>query len=129
MRKPAFCIFENKDADQLRSNCAADQRLCFRYTDSTIPLLPRPLAILCGCIAWFVLDLVGNPEDRFSHNGDQMLASVAEQAGFSLLVGDTPMQYTPIFQGCKNDNFQMKKCNNVSYFCSRHCGYTLEPPR
>ena len=41
MRKPAFCICENKDADQLRSNCAADQRLCFRYTDSTIPLLPK----------------------------------------------------------------------------------------
>ena len=35
MRKPAFCISENKDADQLRSNCAADQRLCFRYIDST----------------------------------------------------------------------------------------------
>ena len=30
MRKPAFSICENKDADQLRSNCAADQRLCFR---------------------------------------------------------------------------------------------------
>ena len=36
LRKPAFCICENKHADQLR---AADQRLCFRYTDSTIPLL------------------------------------------------------------------------------------------
>ena len=41
MRKPAFCICENKDADQLRSNCTADQRLCFRYMDSTIPLLPK----------------------------------------------------------------------------------------
>ena len=41
MRKPAFCICENKDADQLRSNCEADQRLCFRYSDSTIPLLPK----------------------------------------------------------------------------------------
>ena len=41
MRKPAFCISENKAADQLRSNCAADQRLCFRYTDSTIPLIPN----------------------------------------------------------------------------------------
>ena len=30
MRKPAFCICENKDADQLRSNREADQRLCFR---------------------------------------------------------------------------------------------------
>ena len=41
MRKPAFCICENKDADQLRGNREADQRLCFRYTDSTIPLHPK----------------------------------------------------------------------------------------
>ena len=40
VRNPAFCICENKDADQLRGNREADQRLCFRYTDSTIPLLP-----------------------------------------------------------------------------------------
>ena len=40
MRKPAFCICENKDADQLRGNREADQRLCFRHMDSTIPLLP-----------------------------------------------------------------------------------------
>ena len=39
MRKPTFRICENKDADQLRGNCEADQRLCFRY--STIPLLPK----------------------------------------------------------------------------------------
>ena len=39
VRKPAFSICENKDADQLRGN--TDQRLCFRYTDSTIPLLPK----------------------------------------------------------------------------------------
>ena len=41
MRKPDFCICENKDADQFRGNSEADQRLCFRYTDSTIPLLPK----------------------------------------------------------------------------------------
>ena len=41
VRKPAFCICENKDADQLRGNREADQRLCFHYTDSTIPLLPK----------------------------------------------------------------------------------------
>ena len=34
-------IYENKDADQLCGNRTAYQRLCFRYTDSTIPLLPR----------------------------------------------------------------------------------------
>ena len=31
-RKPAFCICENKDADQ---------PLCFRYIDSTTPLLSK----------------------------------------------------------------------------------------
>ena len=41
MRKPDFSICENKDADQFRGNREADQRLCFRYTDSSIPLLPN----------------------------------------------------------------------------------------
>ena len=41
MRKQDFCLCENKGADQLCSNCEADQLLCFRYTDSTIPLLPK----------------------------------------------------------------------------------------
>ena len=41
MRKPVFIICENQEADQLRGNREADQRLCFRYTDSTIPLLPK----------------------------------------------------------------------------------------
>ena len=41
MRKPDFCICENKDADQLRGYREADQRLCFRYIDSTIPLVPK----------------------------------------------------------------------------------------
>ena len=39
MRKLDFYLCENKGADQLCSNCTADQRLCFRYSDSTIPLL------------------------------------------------------------------------------------------
>ena len=41
VRKLVFCICENKDADKLRGNSEADQRLCFRYIDSTIPLLPK----------------------------------------------------------------------------------------
>ena len=41
MRKPTFCICENKDADQLRGDREADQRLCFRYIDSTIPILSK----------------------------------------------------------------------------------------
>ena len=39
MGKPTICIGENKDADQLRGNHEADQRLCFRHSDGTIPLL------------------------------------------------------------------------------------------
>ena len=43
MRKLAFCICENKDADQLRGNRnrEADKPLCFRYIDSTILPLPK----------------------------------------------------------------------------------------
>ena len=41
MRKLDHCLYENKGVDQLYSNCTADQRLCFGFTDSTIPLLPQ----------------------------------------------------------------------------------------
>ena len=41
MRKPTFCICENKHADQLLGNREADQRLCFRYIDSIIPLFSK----------------------------------------------------------------------------------------
>ena len=30
------------------------------------------------------------------------------------------VQYTAIFHGCKNDNFQMKIFDSFSYFCSKH---------
>ena len=36
VRKPDFCICENKDADR-----EGDQRLCFHHLDSTIPLLSK----------------------------------------------------------------------------------------
>ena len=73
VRKPAFCIYENKDAYQLRGNREADQRLCFRYTDTTIPLLSKseisslwPSAVTAQ--PGFVSDQVRNSEDRFSHS-------------------------------------------------------------
>ena len=75
VRKLAFCKCQNKNADPLRSNCAADQRLCFRYTDSMIPLLPKSeissfkpssVAVQPGlCQTW--------SEDRFSHNKAHMV--------------------------------------------------------
>ena len=41
MRKPAFCICENKGAAQLRCCREADQRLCFRHMDDIITLLAK----------------------------------------------------------------------------------------
>ena len=43
MRKPTFCTCEHKDADQLRGYREADQRLCFRYIDSTAVAVPPGL--------------------------------------------------------------------------------------
>ena len=41
MRKLTFCICKNKDADQLHGNREADQHLCFRFIDSTTPVLSK----------------------------------------------------------------------------------------
>ena len=42
MRKPTFHICEDNGADQLSSNCKADQRLCFHYMANTIPVVSNP---------------------------------------------------------------------------------------
>ena len=77
MRKPAFCICENKDADQLRSNTAkliSAFVFATQIVESLFFLNPnfKPLAIFSDCTARFVSDLVGTPEDRFSHNKAQI---------------------------------------------------------
>ena len=45
----------------------------------------KPLAILCGCTAWFVSDQVGNPEDRFfSQQGSHVsMMLFSDEAGRS----------------------------------------------
>ena len=76
MRKPDFCICENKGADQLHSNCAADQRLYFCYLDRTIPLLPKnPKVEASSHLMWFIQPGLcqtwsrkNKTEDRFSHD-------------------------------------------------------------
>ena len=73
MRKTAFFICENKDAVQIRGHREADQRLCFSYTDSTIPLLPIS-EISPSHLLWLYSPVrVGTPEDRLSHNEAQLL--------------------------------------------------------
>ena len=43
---------------------------------------------------------------------------------------DTPVQYTAIFHGCKNEKFQMKNSDIFLIFAQNiDHGYTLEPPQ
>ena len=42
----------------------------------------------------------------------------------SLHYANTPMQYTAIFHGCKNVNFQMKNNIFLIFAQSIDCGYT-----
>ena len=75
MKNPTICIWENKDADQLRGNCEADQRLCFSYTDITIlyflyPKFPAASHPLC-LYSLVCVRPVGKPR-WFSHDVAQM---------------------------------------------------------
>ena len=71
MKKPQIFAYVKTKAQI--SYCEADQRLCFRYTDSTISLLPKseissfwPFSETVQTERQLTSDLVGNPEDRFS---------------------------------------------------------------
>ena len=86
MRKPAFCMCKNKGADQLRSKHVAEQRICFGYIDSTIPLFPKSQISSCGCM-WFVLDLVGNPEYRFSFETARIVNLQRRESAIIILNG------------------------------------------
>ena len=79
MRNRLFCICENKDADQLRGSRELDQRLCFRYTDCAITHYIHPKFHFCGSTDRFVSDLVGNAEDRFSHNEAHIIKNKIEE--------------------------------------------------
>ena len=77
MRKPAFCICLNKGVDQLSSNRAADQRLCFRYIASTIPLLCKSKIKASNHLLWLyspasVRPAFGNLKERFSSEESQL---------------------------------------------------------
>ena len=69
MRKHAFCILENKGADQLSGFSAADQRLCFQYVDSTSPLKFQASSHL---LLLYSQICVENLEDRFSQEAAQL---------------------------------------------------------
>ena len=85
MEKPTICICENKDADQ---------RLCFRYSDSTIPLLLKSeisSSFLCLYRSVCVRP-VRIPQCWFSHEVAQMCISA--HCSSSILVFYTNFTYT-----------------------------------
>ena len=63
MRKPAFCMCETKDADQLRGNREADLRLCFRCTDNAIPLLSKS-EIQASSLLWLYSPIFVGPGQK-----------------------------------------------------------------
>ena len=77
MGKPTIGMCENKGADQVRGNREADQRLCFRYSDSTIPLLLKSeissFSFLCLCRPVCV-GPVRKPHCWFSHEAAHFFA-------------------------------------------------------
>ena len=50
--KTGFFHMRKQDADQLRGDREADQRLCFHYMDSTIPLLPNSKLQAASHLLW-----------------------------------------------------------------------------
>ena len=90
MRKPAFFKRENKDADQLRVNREADQRLCFRYTDSTIPLLPKSeISSICLYL------VIAQPDLCRTRSETPKTGVLTTRLIFHYV--DTPMQYSVVF--------------------------------
>ena len=95
VRKPAFCICENKDADQLRGNRKADQRLCFLYIDSTIPLphkseisslVPSSVAVQPGlCRTWSETPKTGFLTMRLNRKADLRLCFRYRQTDFLMM--------------------------------------------
>ena len=76
MGKPTICIGENKDADQLRGNREADQHLCFRYSDSTIPLLLQAASSFLCLYRPVCVGPVRKPHCWFSHEAAQIKSQV-----------------------------------------------------
>ena len=72
MGKSTICIGKNKGADQLRGNREADQRLCFRYSDSTVPLLLKSEISRFKLVSVTVQVAVRKPHCWFSHEVAQL---------------------------------------------------------
>ena len=91
-KKPTICICENKYADQLRGNCEADQRLCFRcaYKVQLLfflnPKFPASNHLLCLCSRVCVRDVRKLHRSCFFHEAAHFIACKARKSKIKMLV-------------------------------------------
>ena len=74
MRKPAFYLCENKEADQLISNCTFAFVFAKKILKPIYFLNRKFLAIFWGGTALLMLGLEGNPEDQFSRKAAHIVS-------------------------------------------------------
>ena len=90
MRIPAICVCENKGTDQLHGSREAVQCLCFRYTDSTISLLPKFQAP--SNLLWLYSPVCVRPGRKprrpvFSQRGSNMSVVITlKECNFSFII-------------------------------------------
>ena len=64
---PAYKILTKTEVVHLEFNYAEHNNLSRVLQKPVLCIYAKTIVeISCGCTCWFVLDLVGNPEDRFS---------------------------------------------------------------
>ena len=79
-----------------------------------------------------VVSVISDASGEFTSQKPSLITSVERELSTSLLASgvssfseclhyaNMSVQYTAIFHGCKNDNFQMIFFKYFSYFCSKH---------
>ena len=74
-------------------------------------------------------DLVGNPEDRFSHNKAQIMSWLYTASSVTHY-DNMSLYYSAIFHSCENKKIQLQK-NDSFYIFAKNIDfvYTLEPPQ
>ena len=102
------------------------------YNDMQIGLLSIITAsIMATCSCLYMRRNIENEMKTVANRCILSLCQCTQQSGTSSVYYDnTPIQYTVIFHGCKNDYFQMKNLDIFLIFAQNiDYGYTLEPPR
>ena len=121
MRKHEFCICENKGSDHLCSKCTAGQRLCLRYMDSSIALLPKSkhLIIYCGCTDRFVSDLVGTPKTSFLASRLNVITKTNVFWNTSILLKTHFLKSEKVTKKSKNLKLTLSTCIGVHLHVSQ----------